>query len=111
MKRYPNLLDFEAACPYLFLCTNHSSGRRSPWHAAANHLGLSCTERETLERWQRSTTMAAGLARQGRIVLLLVAGHSQTDVAQMVGVQRQARQSPGACPIPGHARAAWRVSP
>lgn len=49
---------------------------------------LSPAERETLERWQRSTTIAAGLARRGKLILLLAAGHSQSDVAQMVGAQR-----------------------
>jgi hypothetical protein len=49
---------------------------------------LSPDERQTLERWQRSTTIAAGLARRGKILLLLAAGSSQSDVAQMVGVQR-----------------------
>src|SRR6266545_1856263 len=49
---------------------------------------LSPTERETLERWQRSTTMGAGLVRRGRLILLLAAGHAQSSVAQMVGVQR-----------------------
>ncbi len=45
-------------------------------------------ERQTLERWQRSTTIAAGLARRGKIFLLLAAGSSQFAVAQAVGVQR-----------------------
>ena len=45
-------------------------------------------ERETLERWQRSTTMAAGLARRGRVMLLLAARHSLSQVAQGIGVQR-----------------------
>jgi Winged helix-turn helix len=49
---------------------------------------LSPDERQTVERWQRSTTMAAGLARRGKILLLLAAGSSPSDVAQMVGVQR-----------------------
>ena len=49
---------------------------------------LSPTERETLERWQRSTTMAAGLARRGKIILLLADRLSQSQVAQLVGVQR-----------------------
>lgn len=49
---------------------------------------LSPDERQTLERWQRSTTMAAGLARRGKILLLLAAGYSQSAVAQVVGVQR-----------------------
>lgn len=49
---------------------------------------LSGEERQTLEHWQRSTTMAAGLVRRGRIILLLADGHSHTHVAQAVGVQR-----------------------
>jgi hypothetical protein len=58
-------------------------GRKS-----ALRIDLSSSERETLERWQRSTTIAAGLARRGKILLLLAAGYSQTYVAQAVGVQR-----------------------
>src|SRR5919198_1327301 len=58
-------------------------GRKS-----ALRIDLSSSERETLERWQRSTTIAAGLARCGKILLLLAAGYSQTHVAQAVGVQR-----------------------
>ena len=50
---------------------------------------LSPTERETLERWQRSTTLAAGLARRGRLILLRAAGHSPSAVAQLVGIQRR----------------------
>ena len=49
---------------------------------------LSPTERETLERWQRSTTIVAGLARRGKIILLLADRHSQSQVAQLVGLQR-----------------------
>jgi Winged helix-turn helix len=49
---------------------------------------LSPEEQATLERWQRSTTVAAGLVRRGKIILLLAAGSSQSDVAQVVGVQR-----------------------
>src|ERR671922_1759046 len=49
---------------------------------------LSPEERQTLERWQRSTIIAAGLARRGKIILLLAAGSSQSAVAQAVGVQR-----------------------
>jgi hypothetical protein len=51
-------------------------------------LVLSPEERETLERWPRSTTIAAGLARRGKIRLLRAAGHSHAHVAQAVGVQR-----------------------
>jgi hypothetical protein len=49
---------------------------------------LSPTEQETLARWQRSTTLAAGLVRRGRIILLVAERHSLTQVAQLVGVQR-----------------------
>jgi hypothetical protein len=52
------------------------------------HIVLSPEERQTLERWQRSTTITAGRARRGKIVLLLAAGYSQSDVAQLTGVQR-----------------------
>ena len=58
--------------------------------AASPHeaLLLSSEERGTLEHWQRSTTIAAGLARRGKMILLLAAGHSQSDVAGSVGVHR-----------------------
>jgi hypothetical protein len=49
---------------------------------------LSPEEHQTLERWHRATTLAAGLARRGKIILLLAAGSSPSDVAQSVGVQR-----------------------
>jgi hypothetical protein len=49
---------------------------------------LSPIERETLERWQRSTTIAAGLVRWGKLILLLADRHSQSQVAQLVGGQR-----------------------
>jgi transposase len=49
---------------------------------------LSSEEQATLERWQRSTTVAAGLVRRGKIIRLLAAGHSHSDVGRSVGVQR-----------------------
>ncbi|RPJ35733.1 MAG: helix-turn-helix domain-containing protein [Planctomycetaceae bacterium] len=49
---------------------------------------LSAEELHTLERWQRSTTLAAGLVRRGKIMLRLAAGYSHSHVAQAVGVQR-----------------------
>jgi hypothetical protein len=52
------------------------------------HIFLSPEERQTLERWQRATTIAAGRARRGKIILLLAAGSSQSAAAQAVGVQR-----------------------
>ena len=49
---------------------------------------LSAEEHHTLERWQRSTTLAAGWVRRGKSMLLLAAGHSHSHVAEAVGVQR-----------------------
>jgi hypothetical protein len=49
---------------------------------------LSVEEHHTLERWQRSTTRAAGLVCRGKILLLWAAGHSYSHVAQTAGVQR-----------------------
>ena len=49
---------------------------------------LSTEAHQTLERWQRSTTLAAGLVRRGKMILLLAAGHSHSHVAEAVGVQR-----------------------
>ena len=56
------------------------------------HIILSPEEHQTLERWQRATTITAGLARRAKIILLLAAGYSQSNVAQLVGVQRRGPQ-------------------
>lgn len=55
---------------------------------SSRHIVLSAEEHHTLARWQRSTTLRAGLVRRGTIMLLLAAGHSHSCVAQAVGVQR-----------------------
>jgi hypothetical protein len=49
---------------------------------------LSAEERHTVERWQRSTTVAAGGVRRGKLMRLVAAGHAHSHVAQAVGVQR-----------------------
>jgi len=49
---------------------------------------LSAEEQRELESWQRRTTIAAGLALRGRIILRLAAGQSITAVSHAVGVQR-----------------------
>jgi len=46
-------------------------------------------ERQTLLAWQRATTISAGHARRGRILLLLADGMSITDVAATVGISRR----------------------
>ena len=49
---------------------------------------LTPKEREVLESWQRSTTIRVGLARRGRIILLLCDGVPVSQIARMVGVAR-----------------------
>jgi biotin operon repressor len=50
---------------------------------------LTPAERQTLLAWQRSTTIHAGVARRGRILLLLADGMSITDIAATVGISRR----------------------
>jgi hypothetical protein len=50
---------------------------------------LTPEERQTLLAWQRSTTIRIGLLRRARIILLLAAGVSITDIAAMVGINRR----------------------
>ena len=50
---------------------------------------LTPAERRTLMVWQRATAISAGLARRGRIILLLADGVTITDIAATVGMSRQ----------------------
>jgi hypothetical protein len=50
---------------------------------------LTPAERQTLLAWQRAMTVPAGLARRGRMILLLADGVTITDIAAMVGMSRQ----------------------
>ena len=50
---------------------------------------LTPAQRQTLLAWQRATTVQAGLARRGRIILLLADGMTITDIATTVSVCRQ----------------------
>ena len=50
---------------------------------------LTPAERQTLLAWQRSTTISAGVARRGRMILLLADGLTLTDIAATVGVSRR----------------------
>jgi hypothetical protein len=50
---------------------------------------LTPPERRTLLAWQRATTIPAGLARRGRIILLLADGRTITDIATIVGISRR----------------------
>jgi hypothetical protein len=44
---------------------------------------LSEADRQELERWQRLTTLSAGMARRARVVLLLAEGHSFATAARL----------------------------
>ena len=50
---------------------------------------LTPAERRTLQAWQRATTLPAGLAQRSRIILLLAAGRTITEIATTVGMSRQ----------------------
>ena len=50
---------------------------------------LTPAERRTLLAWQRATTVSAGLARRGRMILLVADGVTITDIAAMVGISRR----------------------
>ena len=50
---------------------------------------LTPAQRQTLLAWQRSTTIAAGHARRGRIILLVADGMPITDIAATVGISRR----------------------
>ena len=50
---------------------------------------LTPAQRQTLLAWQRSTAISAGLARRGRIILLLADGMTITDIAATVGMSRR----------------------
>jgi len=52
-------------------------------------ISLTPTERQTLLGWQRATTIAAGRARRGRIILLVADRMSISDVAATVGISRR----------------------
>ena len=59
-----------------------------PRSSLATSLVLTDPERATLEQWQRSPTLASGLVRRGRIILLLADGGSVSETARRVGVER-----------------------
>ena len=50
---------------------------------------LTPAERRTLMAWQRATTIAAGRARRGRIILLIADGVPISHVADTVGISRR----------------------
>src|SRR5215510_183116 len=50
---------------------------------------LTPAQRQTLLAWQRATTISAGCARRGRIILLIAEGVPITDIAATVGISRR----------------------
>ena len=46
-------------------------------------------ERQTLRAWQRARTIPAGLARRGRMIVLLADGMTITDITKTVGISRR----------------------
>jgi transposase len=50
---------------------------------------LTPAERQTLMAWQRATTISAGRARRGRIILLIADRVPISDVAITVGISRR----------------------
>ena len=52
-------------------------------------IDLTPEERQTLLAWQRSTTIHAGRARRGRIILLVAEGIPISRIADNVGINRR----------------------
>ena len=50
---------------------------------------LTPAERQTLQAWQRATTIPAGLARRGRIILLAADRMPIAQIAAIVGISRR----------------------
>jgi biotin operon repressor len=50
---------------------------------------LTPAQRRTLQAWQRATTISAGRARRGRIILLLADGVPITQAGATVGISRR----------------------
>ena len=50
---------------------------------------LTPAERQTLQAWQRATTIPAGLARRARDFLLLAQGKPISSIATTVGISRR----------------------
>jgi transposase-like protein len=50
---------------------------------------LTPAQHQTLLAWQRARNVPAGLARHGRIILLLADGMTITDTAAAVGMSRR----------------------
>jgi transposase len=58
-------------------------------HPPTLTIRLTPAERQTLRAWQRATTISAGRARRGRIILLVADRMSISEVAATVGISRR----------------------
>jgi len=61
----------------------------APGRTTALAISLTPAQRRTLLAWQRATTISAGRARRGRIILLVAEGMPISDVATTVGISRR----------------------
>ncbi len=52
------------------------------------HILLSTEERRILESWQKSTTISQGLAKRGKIILMLCNGVSISTICRILCVAR-----------------------
>jgi Winged helix-turn helix len=59
-------------------------GRKSPFIVS-----LAPHERTQLERWQRATTIKAGLAKRAKIILLRAEGQSLSAIARRLEIGRR----------------------
>jgi hypothetical protein len=50
---------------------------------------LSAEDRRTLESWRRSTTIRAGLAKRGRVILCIADGLSVVETIRRVGISKR----------------------
>ena len=72
------------------LYTDHTQGRSmARGRKTSLIIHLTPAERRTLRAWQRATSIPAGLARRGRILILLADGMTITDIATTVGISRR----------------------
>ena len=52
-------------------------------------VSLTAEEQRTLEEWQRSTTVRSGLAKRGRIILMLADGNPVSEISRAAGIRRR----------------------
>jgi hypothetical protein len=67
----------------------HGDIRMARGRKTALTITLTGEDRQALMAWQRSTTIKAGRARRGRIILQLADGVPISDIARTVGISRR----------------------